>query len=156
MPAVITAERTLIEMGGKDLEALFAALKSLTDGQDDLRKDLREIRVEMGEMRRNINDNMRQLGVMEVNLDGVDAKVTELNCKQHAAAIRKIDDFILTQETKKEAEEKVYLGISSKVWAIITVIGLILAMTVNYLNIQEKLERLEKVRPAAITEFKKN
>jgi len=156
MPTAIMAEMECFEMGGKDLEALFAMLKSLTDGQEDLRKDLREIRTEMSEMRRNINDNARQLSVMEVNLDGVDAKVTDLNCKKHAESIRKVEDFILTQENIKKTEEKVYLGISSKVWAILTVVGLIMAMTVNYLNIQEKLDRIEKTRPATAAEFKNN
>lgn len=139
MPTAIIAEMECFEMGGKDLEALFAMLKSLTDGQDELRKDLREIRTEMGEMRRDINGNAIQLSVMEVNLDNTNSKVSDIvpalkeKCKKHEDEIRATTKFIEAHDTK----EKTLFGIRADVIAWISLVGLFLAMGANYIKITE-------------------
>ena len=132
-PAAIMNERALLIMGGKDLEALFTLLKSLSEGLETLRHDLREIRTEIVEIRGEVSDNKRQLSVMEVNLDGVDLKITELKCPKHEESIRKVEDFVLTHDTK----EKALFGIRADIIAWISLVGLLVAIAANYVKITE-------------------
>lgn len=106
-------------MGREDLNELFEFLKSIQTSVDSLKE--------------NFGDLQRQLAIMEVNLDNLDAKVSKLNCADHNKAIRKAEDFILTHDTK----EKALFGIRADIVAWISLIGLLFAIAANYVKITE-------------------
>jgi len=116
-----------------ELEELFKFLKEVTQNIDGLKDGL--------------NDLKTQWGIVKVKLDILDQKFDEIKettnetiktikqkCENHEEKLKQTSDFILVHDT----QAKSFLGLRGDMIAWLTLVGLIITISVNVYNFNQK------------------
>lgn len=116
-----------------ELEELFKFLKQVTQNIDGLKDSL--------------NDLKMQWGIVKIKLDVLDKKFDEVKnttnetiktikqkCENHDEKLKETSDFILVHDT----QAKSFLGLRGDAIAWLTLVGLIITISVNIYNFNQK------------------
>jgi len=116
-----------------ELEELFKFLKEVTQNIDILKDGL--------------NDLKTQWGIVRIKLDVLDQKFDEIKvttnetiktikqkCENHEEKLKQTSDFILVHDT----QAKSFLGLRGDMIAWLTLVGLIITISVNVYNFNQK------------------